>query len=91
FVDNQTTFIVGEGGNLTIDKVENTGAIIGKEGSSKVKINGYVRKDMRNHDTLITTGGSINLQTGKNLIETVFLRTANILLYFDKNRDLTKR
>ncbi|BBM37151.1 hypothetical protein [Pseudoleptotrichia goodfellowii] len=58
YVDNQTTFILGEGSNLTIGKVENTAGIIG-EGNGKLKINEYKGKDLYNHDSLTTTGGSI--------------------------------
>ncbi|EEY35430.1 hypothetical protein [Pseudoleptotrichia goodfellowii] len=59
YVDNQTTFILGEGSNLTIGKVENTAGIIGVEGNGKLKINEYKGKDLYNHDSLTTTGGSI--------------------------------
>lgn len=34
FVDNQSTFVVGERSNFHVGTVENTGAIIGKEGNS---------------------------------------------------------
>ena len=59
YVDNQTTFILGEGSNLTIGKVENTAGIIGVEGNGKLKINEYKGIDLYNHDSLTTTGGSI--------------------------------
>ena len=59
YVDNQTTFILGEGSNLTIGKAENTAGIIGVEGNGKLKINEYKGKDLYNHDSLTTTGGSI--------------------------------
>ena len=59
YVDNQTIFILGEGSNLTIGKVENTAGIIGVEGNGKLKINEYKGKDLYNHDSLTTTGGSI--------------------------------
>ena len=38
FVDNQSIFIVGEGSNLHVGTVENTGALIGKQGNSTFKI-----------------------------------------------------
>ena len=38
FVDNQSTSVVGEGSNLHVETVENTGAVIGKEGNSTFKI-----------------------------------------------------
>ena len=59
FVDNQSTFIVGEGSNLHVGTIENTGAVIGKEGNSTFKIDTYVGKDIQNYDTMTTTGGSI--------------------------------
>ena len=59
FVDNQSTFVVGEGSNFHVGTVENTGAVIGKEGNSTFKIDTYVGKDIQNYDTMTTTGGSI--------------------------------
>ena len=50
FVDNQSTFVVGEGSNLHVGIVENTGAVIGKEGNSTFKIDTYVGKDIQNYD-----------------------------------------
>ena len=50
FVDNQSTFVVGEGSNLHVGTVENTGAVIGKEGNSTFKIDSYVGKDIQNYD-----------------------------------------
>ena len=64
FVDNQSTFVVGEGSNLHVGTVENTGAVIGKEGNSTFKIDTYVGKDIQNHDTMTTTGGSIGVSLG---------------------------
>ena len=67
YVDKQSTFILGEGSNLTVGKATNTGAIVGTIGNnSSLKIKEYVGKDLYNTDTLKTTGGSIGLQTGKN-------------------------
>ena len=66
FVDNQSTFVVGEGSNLHVGTVENTGAVIGKEGNSTFKIDTYVGKDIQNYDTMTTTGGSIGVSLGGN-------------------------
>ena len=66
FVDNQSTFVVGEGSNLHVGTVENTGAVIGKEGNSTFKIDSYVGKDIQNYDTMTTTGGSIGASLGGN-------------------------
>ena len=64
FVDNQSIFIVGEGSNLHVGTVENTGAVIGKEGNSTFKIDTYAGKDIQNYDTMTTTGGSIGVSLG---------------------------
>ena len=64
FIDNQSTFVVGEGSNLHVGTVENTGAVIGKEGNSTFKIDSYVGKDIQNYDTMTTTGGSIGASLG---------------------------
>ena len=64
FVDNQSTFIVGEGSNLHVGTVENTGAVIGKEGNSTFRIDTYAGKDIQNYDTMTTTGGSIGVSLG---------------------------
>ena len=64
FVDNQSTFVVGEGSNLHVGTVENTGAVIGKEGNSTFKIDTYVGKDIQNYDTMTTTGGLIGVSLG---------------------------
>ena len=56
YVDKQSTFVIGEGSSLTIGRVENTGAIIGKEGNSGLKIDEYTGKDIHNHDTMKTVG-----------------------------------
>ena len=71
FVDNQSTFIVGEGSSLHVGTLENTGAVVGKEGNSTFKIDSYVGKDIQNHDTMKTTGGSIGISTGKPRITNV--------------------
>ena len=71
FVDNQSTFIIGEGSNLHVGTLENTGAVVGKEGNSTFKIDSYIGKDIQNHDTMKTTGGSIGISTGKPRITNV--------------------
>ena len=60
FVDNQSSFIVGEGSNLHVGTVENTGAIIGKqsENGTTFKVDKYVGHDIQNYDTMTTTGVS---------------------------------
>ena len=64
FVDNQSTFVVGEGSNLHVGTVENTGAVIGKDGNSTFRIDTYAGKNIQNYDTMTTTGGSIGASLG---------------------------
>ena len=71
FVDNQSTFIIGEGSSLHVGTLENTGAVVGKQGNSTFKIDSYVGKDIQNHDTMKTTGGSVGISTGKPRITNV--------------------
>ena len=68
FVDNQSSFIVGEGSNLHVDTVENTGAIIGKqsENGTTFKADKYVGHDIQNYDTMTTTGVSLGTSLGKS-------------------------
>ena len=66
FVDNQSTFVIGEGSSLHVGTLENTGAVVGKEGNSTFKIDTYVGKDIQNYDTMTTTGGSIGVSLGGN-------------------------
>ena len=71
FVDNQSTFIVGDGSSLHVGTLENTGAVVGKQGNSTFKIDSYVGKDIQNHDTMKTIGGSVGISTGKPRITNV--------------------
>ena len=71
FVDNQSTFIVGDGSSLHVGTLENTGAVVGKQGNSTFKIDSYIGKDIQNHDTMKTTGGSLGISTGKPRITNV--------------------
>jgi len=41
-VDSPTTFIIGDGSNLKVGKVENTAGAIGTTGSGKLSIDEYV-------------------------------------------------
>ncbi|BBM46512.1 putative septum site-determining protein MinC (plasmid) [Leptotrichia trevisanii] len=66
FVDNQSSFIVGEGSNLQVGTLENTGAVIGKQSDNNTtfKIDNYIAKNIYNEDTMTTTGGSIGASLG---------------------------
>ena len=71
FVDNQSTFIIGEGSSLHVGTLENTGAVVCKQGNSTFKIDSYVGKDIQNHDTMKTTGGSLGISTEEPKITNV--------------------
>ena len=66
FVDNQSSFVVGEGSNLHAGTLENTGAVIGKQSDNNTtfKIDNYIAKNIYNEDTMTTTGGSIGASLG---------------------------
>ena len=66
FVDNQSTFIVGDGSSLHVGTLENTGAVIGKQSdnSTTFKIDNYIAKNIYNEDTMTTTGDSIGASLG---------------------------
>ena len=60
-VDNASTFIIGDGSNLKVAKVENTAAAIGTTGSGKLSIDEYVGYNLENVDKLKTVGGSVGV------------------------------
>ena len=62
-VDNASTFIIGDGSNLKVGKVENTAAAIGTSGNGKLSIDEYVGHDLENVDKLKTVGGSVGIST----------------------------
>ena len=59
YVDTPTTFIIGEGSNLKVDKAKNTAGIIGTTDNGKLKINEYIGKNLDNKDKLKIVGGSV--------------------------------
>ena len=61
YVDNATTFLIGDGSNLKISKVDNTAAAIGATGNGKLSIDEYVGHNLENVDKLKTVGGSVGL------------------------------
>ena len=63
YVDNATTFLIGNGSNLKIGKVENTAAAIGATGNGKLSIDEYVGHNLENVDKLKTVGGSVGIST----------------------------
>ena len=62
-VDNVSTFIIGDGSNLKVGKVENTAAAIGTTGSGKLSIDEYVGYNLENVDKLKTVGASVGVST----------------------------
>ena len=60
-VDNASTFIIGDGSNLKVAKVENTAAAIGASGNGKLSIDEYVGHNLENVDKLKTAGGSVGV------------------------------
>ena len=62
-VDNASTFIIGDGSNLKVGKVENTASAIGTTGNGKLSIDEYVGHDLENVDKLKTVGGSVGVST----------------------------
>ncbi|WP_338948996.1 hemagglutinin repeat-containing protein [Fusobacterium nucleatum] len=63
FVDNASTFIIGDGSNLKVAKVENTAAAIGTTGNGKLSIDEYVGHNLENVDKLKTAGASVGVST----------------------------
>ena len=62
-VDNASTFIIGDGSNLKVGKVENTAAAIGTTENGKLSIDEYVGYNLENVDKLKTAGGSVGVST----------------------------
>jgi len=60
-VDSPTTFIIGDGSNLKVGKVENTAGAIGATGSGKLSIDEYVGHNLENVDKLKTVGASVGV------------------------------
>ena len=63
YVDNVSTFIIGNESNLKVGKVENTAAAIGASGNGKLSIDEYVGHNLENVDKLKTAGGSVGVST----------------------------
>ena len=62
-VDNASTFIVGDGSDLKVAKVENTAAAIGTTENGKLSIDEYEGHNLENVDKLKTAGGSVGVST----------------------------
>ncbi|WRL78832.1 hemagglutinin repeat-containing protein [Fusobacterium polymorphum] len=77
YVDDPTTFIIGEGSNLKVGKVENTAAAIGTSGNGKLSIDEYVGHNLENNDETKTKGGSVSLSQSSIPISGVGVNYAN--------------
>ena len=62
-VDNASTFIIGDGSDLKVAKVENTASAIGTTENGKLSIDEYVGYNLENVDKLKTAGGSVGVST----------------------------
>ena len=77
YVDDPTTFIIGEGSNLKVGKVENTAAAMGTSGNGKLSIDEYVGHNLENKDKTTTKGGSLSLSQSSIPISGVGVNYAN--------------
>ena len=68
YVENQSSFTVGQGSNLQVGTLENTASIIEKQSENATfKVNNYIGKNFENEDTMTITGGSVGASLGQNL------------------------
>ncbi|MHB9316543.1 two-partner secretion domain-containing protein, partial [Fusobacterium polymorphum] len=77
YVDDPTTFIIGDGSNLKVGKVENTASAIGTSGNGKLSIDEYVGHNLENKDKTTTKGGSVSLSQSSIPISGVGVNYAN--------------
>ncbi|KMV75995.1 hypothetical protein PSAG_04631, partial [Fusobacterium animalis D11] len=77
YVDTPTTFLIGDGSNLKVGKVESTAAAIGATGNGKLSIDEYVGHNLENKDETKTKGGSLSLSPNSNVISGVGINYAN--------------
>ena len=77
YVDDPTTFIIGEGSNLKVGKVDNTAGAIGTSGNGKLSIDEYIGHNLENNDETTTKGASLSLSPNSNVISGVGINYAN--------------
>ena len=77
YVDTPTTFIIGEGSNLKVSKVDNTASAIGTTENGKLSIDEYVGHNLENKDETTTKGASLSLSPNSNVISGVGVNYAN--------------
>ena len=76
-VDSPTTFLIGDGSNLKVGKVENTAGAIGATGSGKLSIDEYVGHNLENKDKTTTKGASLSLSPSSTPVSGVGINYAN--------------
>ena len=76
-VDSPTTFLIGDGSNLKIGKVENTAGAIGATGSGKLSIDEYIGHNLENKDKTTTKGASLSLSPSSTPVSGVGINYAN--------------
>ncbi|WP_232623191.1 hemagglutinin repeat-containing protein [Fusobacterium canifelinum] len=77
YVDSPTTFLIGDGSNLKVGKVENTAGAIGATGSGKLSIDEYVGHNLENKDETTTKGASLSLSPSSTPVSGVGINYAN--------------
>ncbi|BEO98343.1 hypothetical protein FNCP11_06590 [Fusobacterium nucleatum] len=76
-MDSPTTFIIGDGSNLKVGKVENTAGAIGTTGSGKLSIDKYIGYNLENKDKTTTKGASLSLSPSSTPVSGVGINYAN--------------
>ena len=76
-VDSPTTFLIGDGSNLKVGKVENTAGAIGTTGSGKLSIDKYIGYNLENKDKTTTKGASLSLSPSSTPVSGVGINYAN--------------
>ena len=76
-VDSPTTFLIGDGSNLKVGKVENTAGAIGATGSGKLSIDEYIGHNLENKDKTTTKGASLSLSPSSTPVSGVGINYAN--------------
>ena len=77
YVDTPTTFLIGDGSNLKVGKVESTAAAIGATENGKLSIDEYIGHNLENKDETTTKGASLSLSPNSNVISGVGINYAN--------------
>ena len=77
YVDTPTTFIIGDGSNLKVGKVENTAGAIGATGNGKLSIDEYIGHNLENKDETKTKGASLSLSPSSTPVSGVGINYAN--------------